>query len=53
MNYLRSNGRVQLWNRFQRWRMRRISSRIQRLNLRALALFAKLQRIRDRLDGKR
>lgn len=42
----------ELWIRYQRWRMRRISSRIQRLNRSALALFARLQRIRQRLDDR-
>lgn len=52
MSCLQSRGPETLWNRFQRWRMRRIDSRIQRLNRKALALFARLQRIHQRLDGR-
>ena len=50
MKSLQFNG---LWIRWQRWRMRRISLRIQRLNQTALALFARLQRIRDDLNPRR
>jgi len=45
MNYSQYNEPEPLWNRFQRWRVRHIESRIQKLNAKGIALLAKMRRI--------